>query len=1124
MREATCTTEGILRQVCANCNDVKDTVIDVKPDAHIYGTEYVIDKPATCTEEGAKSYHCIYCDTKKDSNVIPKLEHVKNELPTVDKAPTCEESGSKSYHCTVCDAIIEDTVTILDPLGHQYDDGTVALAPTCSKDGILVKKCSICKKEVTETIPKTDIHVYPDEWTVLKAETCTSNGLKVKACQNCSNLTSETIPATGHSYTIPGSVEPAEDTDGREYLECDICHDQKTTKVLVKTAEAEKISAAEETVTEGLILNDENIKTALDAVTQIDNQSLIDSQTANAVGEEVTLGVVETLENKLVDPDNGIEGSSKIAQTQIDSTGDISEGVSVKGAAVTVADIVQDENSKVVNDPDKTYAAQLSINESTDPYEPVNGNMPSYTVDIKLDIVDTATNQVVEPNVKLSAPIQITMPIPEAFKDVEFELYHIVDGERVLVNYIKNANGTITFNAPSLSPWSFEQKASTCNHEGNTNATWTVASKEDWEETSYSACVKHMYLQCSICGGIADEKTLTEHGEYTKTQTKEATCTEKGTYTYTCPNCGDSYTEDIPCISHTFGSWEVSSTNPPTCESDGEEIRTCSVCEFTETRSAAKLNHVYSNDFTVDKEATCKEAGSKSRHCLREGCTSKTDITEIPKSIIHDMEEDEEKSIPATCLTAGLEVKRCRVCGKEESTVIPRLSDKDAHTWGNDYTTDKEPTCTASGEESIHCTLCGVSDPKTVQEIPKTTHSDDGGTITTNPTCTEDGVKTFTCTVCEQTVKTEPVSKLGHDFASTFTIDTPATCTAKGSKSRHCSRCEAVTEVTDIPALGHKMVTVVDKAATCGAAGTQHQHCTVCDADEKATSIPATGKHSYGSYVVTKSPTALAAGIETRTCKVCGRQDSRSVAKLAGTIKLTVTKLPLQLKKSVSLNQVVTGLAAGDYIASWKSSNAKIASVSTSGKVTGKKAGKAVVTVTLASGKSANITVTVQKAAVKTTKISGLLKKITLKRGGKATLKPVITPITSLEKVTYTTSNKKVATVRSKGVVVAKASGTAKITVKSGSKKFIVTVVVQKTPPTKISGIPAAKTLKKGKTLTLKPKLLPSGSEATVTYKSSNTKVATVTSKGKITANKAGKATITVKAGSVTAQCVITVK
>ena len=224
------------------------------------------------------------------------------------------------------------------------------------------------------------------------------------------------------------------------------------------------------------------------------------------------------------------------------------------------------------------------------------------------------------------------------------------------------------------------------------------------------------------------------------------------------------------------------------------------------------------------------------------------------------------------------------------------------------------------------------------------------------------------------------------------------------------------------------------------------------------------------------------------------------------------------------MKSIVTGLSEGDYITGWKSSNAKIVTVNSSGKITGKKLGTATITVTLASGASASVKVTVQKKAVATTKVSVESTKITLNKGKSITLKPVLAPVTSLEKVTYKTSDKKVATVTAKGKITAKASGRAVITVKAGRKTVKVTVTVPKVQPTKITGVPTKRNLKVGKSLTLKPKLLPAGAEATIKYSTSSKKIATVTAKGKITAKKKGTAVITVTAGKVKVQCKITVK
>ena len=85
------------------------------------------------------------------------------------------------------------------------------------------------------------------------------------------------------------------------------------------------------------------------------------------------------------------------------------------------------------------------------------------------------------------------------------------------------------------------------------------------------------------------------------------------------------------------------------------------------------------------------------------------------------------------------------------------------------------------------------------------------------------------------------------------------------------------------------------------------------------------------------------------------------------------------------------------------------------------------VTITLASGKKQVISVTVQKTTIRTTKITGMKSSVTVARNKKLTLKPVISPITSQEKVTYSSSNKKIATVSSSGVITGKKKGTEKL-------------------------------------------------------------------------------------------------
>ena len=181
-------------------------------------------------------------------------------------------------------------------------------------------------------------------------------------------------------------------------------------------------------------------------------------------------------------------------------------------------------------------------------------------------------------------------------------------------------------------------------------------------------------------------------------------------------------------------------------------------------------------------------------------------------------------------------------------------------------------------------------------------------------------------------------------------------------------------------------------------------------------------------------------------------------------------------------------------------------------------------TIVMSTGEAAKIKVTVQKGKIKTKSISGLKKKVSVNKGKTLKLTPVLSPQTSQEKISYSSSNKKVATVSSKGIIKGIKAGTTKITVKSGTKKFVITVTVPKTTTKKITGIKSAIKLKKGKTYKLKPKKVPANSDYKISYNSSNKKVATVSSKGVITARKKGSTTITIKSGKISVKCKVTVK
>lgn len=176
---------------------------------------------------------------------------------------------------------------------------------------------------------------------------------------------------------------------------------------------------------------------------------------------------------------------------------------------------------------------------------------------------------------------------------------------------------------------------------------------------------------------------------------------------------------------------------------------------------------------------------------------------------------------------------------------------------------------------------------------------------------------------------------------------------------------------------------------------------------------------------------------------------------------------------------------------------------------------------------------TTTPTVVKPTKLTLNKKRVVLTKYSRNTgtkLNATVTPTNATNKsVIWKSSNSKVAKVDSKGNVTTVSKGsciiTAISTVDSKVKATCKVTVVQKVVSVKLSA--KSKTIKKGKSFTLKATVLPTNANMkSVTFTSTNKKVATVNSKGKVTAKKVGKATIivTTKDGKKMAKCTLKVK
>lgn len=225
------------------------------------------------------------------------------------------------------------------------------------------------------------------------------------------------------------------------------------------------------------------------------------------------------------------------------------------------------------------------------------------------------------------------------------------------------------------------------------------------------------------------------------------------------------------------------------------------------------------------------------------------------------------------------------------------------------------------------------------------------------------------------------------------------------------------------------------------------------------------------------------------------------------TVTLDKTSATIYTGKTVTLKAASNDTAK---TVTYTTSNKAVATVSSTGVVKGVKAGTAVITANCGNA-TATCKVTVKAPSVKFAKKSAVVYK-----GKTATVKATLAGVSS---VTYKSSNTKIATVNSKtGTVKGIKAGTVTITATSGKLKATYKLTV-KNPTFTLTKSSA--TIAKGKTTTIRSKATP---VSTVTYTTSNKKVATVTGKGVVKGISKGKATITVKCNGITKKFVVTVK
>ena len=275
--------------------------------------------------------------------------------------------------------------------------------------------------------------------------------------------------------------------------------------------------------------------------------------------------------------------------------------------------------------------------------------------------------------------------------------------------------------------------------------------------------------------------------------------------------------------------------------------------------------------------------------------------------------------------------------------------------------------------------------------------------------------------------------------------------------------------------------------------------------------------------------TAKSAGSATITCRAddgSGKYATCDITVNSSTIYVTNISLnktseTMEVGDFLQLYETITPSNATNKSVTWSTSNSSVATVSSSGLVTAKKEGSATITCKAkdGSGKYATCSITVKNSVVYVTSISLNTPSATLAVGDTKQLTATISPSNATNKsVTWSTNNSSVATVSSSGLVIAKSEGSATITCKAkdGSGKYATCSITVKNSTVYVTSVnlsTLSATLAVGDTKQLTATISPSNAtNKSVTWSTSNSSVATVSSSGLVTAKSSGKTTITCKA------------
>ena len=604
------------------------------------------------------------------------------------------------------------------------------------------------------------------------------------------------------------------------------------------------------------------------------------------------------------------------------------------------------------------------------------------------------------------------------------------------------------------------------------------------------------YVDWAYCNFVRDDE-----------KSKDATCTTDEVLVKKCSVCGQSYTDTTNNTKALGHDMQLEKTVAPTCTEEGYDLYKCSRCDVTEKRNikpATSGSHDY--QFTKTVAPTCNEEGYDLYTCSKCGATEKRNIkpADASKHVF-----TKTKTVAATCTEKGYDLYTCSTCGttekRNETAVNP-----DNHSFTK--TSTVAATCTEKGYDVYTCSRCHTTEHRNETAINPNNHNFTK-TKTVAPTCKDKGYDLYTCTRCNATEHRNEtaVNPNNHNFVKTSTV--APTCTDKGYDIYTCSLCGKTEHRNEVPAIAgnHSYQFTKTVVPTCTEEGYDLYTCSKCGATEKRNVKPVDpNNHNYTSTVV--APTCTDKGYTKHTCTRCG--DSY-VSDYTPVLQPTLTPDESKISKDYGVDaktaQDINYILIINNVSKDTASLTESRMTANPPKGDGDYKGSSFGLLRAQTTKLTKNSVTVKWNKVKNA--DGYIV-YGAKCGAKSKYK--VLKVVSGKTTSYTHKKLKKGTYYKYNVVAFKYVNGVKVTI-AASKKVHATTQGGKYGVAKSVKLNKSKaTIKKGKTFKIKASEVKKDKTIRkhrgICYESSNTKIATVDSKGKIKAKKKGKCTVYVYA------------